>query len=243
MASPYPTRRHHPRFLPLLIVGVALLLLGCRTERTRWLHPVVRLTVPGAGGTGTIIARTGREHLVLTACHVVRPRRCGIVCIPGLRGSATQPSPTYAPVRVDAFGPDQWGQPARVLRVSPELDLALVRVAFAVARPVMRISPCGPRQGDPVVAIGCVGGMRPWWSTGFIVGPGYEPFPCGAWGINAPIASGCSGGPVVDAHTGELVGVVTGGLLMRTRSGGFVPVPAVGAMVPSTAVRRWLDQP
>ena len=239
LTPPTPSTRHPHRSIPILIGGVALLVLGCRTDRAALVRPVVRLSVPGGGGTGTIIARRGHTYLVLTAGHVVIPHRRGVV-----PGPETNPSPTSRrwAVKVDAFGPDELGRPGHVLRASLEPDLALVRVEFDVARDPIRICTSGPYAGQPVLAAGCPGGIRPWWCAGFVVGPTHELFPPGTWCINASVAGGCSGGPVIDTDTGHLVGVVSGGLLVRSGPFSAAPVPGVGAMVPSTTVRRWLGR-
>ena len=229
----HPRTRHRRPAIPIPLAAVALL-VGCQLDPAAVIRPVVRLSVPGGGGgAGTIIARTGRAHLVLTAGHVVAPPRPGIGVLP-------QPAPPV--VRVDAFTPDELGRPARLLRASCSPDLALLEVELATPRDPMRVSRSGPRPGQQVLAAGCPGGIRTWWTVGFVVGTGYELFPRGTWGINASIAGGASGGPVIDADTGELVGVVSGGLLVRSGPFSASPVPGVGAMVPSTEVRQWLGR-
>ena len=229
---PHPGMRHRRPFIPILPAAVALLLVGCRVDPATLVRPVVRLSVAGGGGSGTIIGRTGHTYLVLTAGHVVIPPRPNIVVVPT--------HPAQPTLLVDVFDPDELSRPARVLRASLHPDLALLEVELATPRDPMRVSVRGPRPGQRVLAAGCPGGIRTWWTTGFVVGTGYELFPRGTWGINASIASGASGGPVIDLDTGELVGVVSGGLLMRSGPFSASPVPGVGAMVPSDRVVQWL---
>ena len=195
---------------------------------------MVRVVVARSGGTGTIIGRRGRTHVVLTAGHVVVPTGGGC--------AATQPNGGCGVVRVDAFSPDEFGRPAQVVRLSLCPDLALLRVELDTPRRPMPLAEAGPYPGERVMAVGCPGGLRPWWSAGFVVGTGYRRLPVGTWCINASVVGGCSGGPVIDTHTGDLVGVVSGGLLVRSGPFSASPMPAMGAMVPSDAVVRWLEE-
>jgi serine protease Do len=94
-----------------------------------------------------------------------------------------------------------------VLAVSPEYDLALVRVEARGLHAVALGDSDAMRAGDPVVAIGNPMGLEDTVSNGLVSARrrmhGLEILQ-----VSAPIAPGSSGGPLLDQR-GEVIGIAT----------------------------------
>ncbi len=126
--------------------------------------------------------------------------------------------------------------PARVARVEPDLDLALLEVEAEDLRPA-RLGDSGRlRVGELVFAVGHPWG-QPWVVTaGVVSGVGSLRLPGRRVAVEAirsdvRLAPGNSGGPLLDAR-GEVVG------LNALVLGGDLAVA-----IPSATARRWLEAP
>lgn len=147
---------------------------------------VVRVMVGGRTGIGTAFA-IDREGLLLTAAHVAR-------------GAAD--------VAIEL--PREQRVQARLIGYDARRDLALLRVMAPAALPTIEVAGDGLRTGEPVVVIGTPRGRPGVMTVGEIVAP-QASLPGLARNtlirINAPIAPGNSGGPVLNAR-GQVVGLV-----------------------------------
>lgn len=150
---------------------------------------VVKIRVKLEGGTSS--GGTGwawAPDLVVTASHVVARSGARVTV-------ATLDGRTFDAALLNTSG----GQDTALLRV-PGLDLRALTVG--ASSPV--------QGGQPVVAIGHPQGYAPWSvSLGHVTGTtgGAQP----RVQSNAPIGSGSSGGPILDAE-GRVVGMTIGGL-------------------------------
>jgi serine protease Do len=108
---------------------------------------------------------------------------------------------------------------ARVIGISKELDIALIKVE-AHGMPAVKIDAAiAPRQGQMVFAFGSPGGLRNSVTMGVVSAVARQADPSSAMvyiQTDAPINPGNSGGPLVDAD-GNLVGINT---FILTESGG-----------------------
>ena len=112
-----------------------------------------------------------------------------------------------ASVEVYEPGGDLLGVATFATALDIELDLAVLRVPSIARRP-LAIAAAQPRVGDSIWALGAPMGLEGTVSSGIIaatrnIGPNEF------LQITAPISTGSSGGPVVDAR-GQVIGVVTG---------------------------------
>jgi len=95
--------------------------------------------------------------------------------------------------------------------------------------------------GAPVIVSGCPVGTTPSAAMGFLTSKDPEirdkGIKCEIWQASAPFYSGNSGGPVIDAESQKIVGVLIAGL--KLAEGGMVPNLAI--CVPCIEVRKLLD--
>jgi len=147
---------------------------------------VVRIMVDGRSGAGTafVIDRAG---LMLTAAHVARRADTLVVELPGTR-----------PL------------PASVIGYDARRDVALLRVNSPAPLPAIDVADGTPRAGEPIVVIGAPRGRPGVMTAGEVVAtraslPGLVPDTLIV--INADVAPGNSGGPVLNA-SGQAVGLV-----------------------------------
>lgn len=140
----------------------------------------------GSGGTGTYVAKAGQYGLVLTADHVTESNR---------RARVTFPS-----------GYQAWG----VVTPHPWADASgIVFSPIPVGIEPTPIAKQAPRAGDTVWAYGYGGqqGLVRWSSRLHGYKDGGHRF------VTDPVAiSGDSGGPLL-TNSGEICGIVTGGVL------------------------------
>ncbi|MGH2405115.1 MAG: S1C family serine protease [bacterium] len=155
-------------------------------DRTAPAVGVVRVMVDGRTGIGTAFA-IDREGLLLTASHVARRADDLAVEFPG-----------------------ELRMPARLIGYDARRDLALLRVSAPAPLVAIEVASDGLRAGEPVVVIGTPRGRPGVMTVGEIVAPRAS-LPGLAREtlirINAPIAPGNSGGPVLNAR-GQVVGLV-----------------------------------
>lgn len=130
-----------------------------------------------------------------------------------------------------------------VIGISTETDVAVVRVedlANTGSLPLVRYEKAS--VGDEVISIGSPLGYQNTVTTGMISGVGrslqIDPyFYSDLYQISTPISHGNSGGPLVDAHTGHVLGINSAGL--ENSSIGFsIPIVNVLALI-----EGWSNEP
>lgn len=169
------------------------------------------LTRSGGLGTGFFISEGGD---VLTAYHVVKAGQ--LFQITTLAG--------------ERF-------PARVVAFDEAADVALLRAGRGGPFPFLDLAARPPRVGEEVLAIGNSGGdfLQPRRGTLLRLDAeaGRSDFPQGTLEMNAPLAQGDSGGPVI-GEGGGVLGVVSYIRVSddgQTRASYAVPVPAAGELI------------
>lgn len=142
-------------------------------------------------------------------------------------------------------GWDGVGRSAKVVDVSPDGELALLRVAGGKLKPVSYADSAGLATGQPAVAVGSPNNKRGVATVGKVRLPRYsERLQYGEWGyddavwLSMEVESGHSGGPIVDMN-GALIGMVTGYELGDTTKATYVS-PRVTYAVPSNAIRQYV---
>jgi serine protease Do len=99
---------------------------------------------------------------------------------------------------------------ALVVERADELDLALLEAQGDYDGPYLELADSGPRVGTKVVFVGCSGGLSPSVTTGVVSALGRDAMG-GLDQCSCPTFPGASGGPILRASDGKVVGVVTGG--------------------------------
>lgn len=126
---------------------------------------------------------------------------------------------------------------AQVEATDSSADLALVSCATPLELHTARVTSTTPTLFQPVVVTGvrATSGL-PISTNGYVV-KNFHGAQEGEWYVNAPVIYGCSGGPVFDAASGEIIGIVVRAFVMR---GQFVE--HVGVVVPAPVVRGFLTK-
>ena len=106
--------------------------------------------------------------------------------------------------------PDGGESPVRVIRGNPKADVALLQLDCPAGCPALALAARRPRPGDPVIVIG-----TPWTealsqSVSFGVVSGVREL-SGVTLVqtDAAVNGGNSGGPIINARTGNVVGIVS----------------------------------
>lgn len=180
---------------------------------------IVQGKEPEALGTGVILNNQG---LILTCLHVVV--------------DSTQLEVTF----FDGFTTE-----ARIIRIQPDNDLAILKPEIVPENPVAAIfSSSLPQIGDPVVAVGHPFGIVASVSQGVVSGIDREAktekgdLLTGLIQFDAAVNPGNSGGPLLNQF-GEVVGIVAS-LLNPTEQSFFV---GIGYAVTSKAANQSFDIP
>jgi S1-C subfamily serine protease len=187
--------------VPLAIAG-AVLVEGNYPSRARPLLPeaLVKIEVGGGHGSGSHLG----NGVILTAAHVVTGEttvrvRIASACVPFAPTPATSCSVTV---------------PAEVLWTNSKFDVAMLRVEDVETFKVHRIGiDCSsPKLGEAVIAKGFPLDMGRVETRGYIAGETKALGGLWAEGVIVDIAGGAgmSGGPVVNANTGKVRGIVVG---------------------------------
>jgi S1-C subfamily serine protease len=161
----------------------------------------VRNTAAGVDGSGVVVGRNGPFVYILTAHHLL-DRAKGIEIAVYSARSYPRVEKTYTS--------------AELLAVSPDSDLALLRLATRDALPELRI--CTPSQAPEgkdfvVLTVGCDGGA-PTCAVDRVkekkrVQKGKEEGSAFCWETGVAPKAGRSGGPLLDRE-GRLIGVCSG---------------------------------
>lgn len=189
---------------------------------------VVHIEAGGAVGAGVIVHPAG---FVVTCHHVVAgaPR---LDCrFPGWEGHETD-------------WPD-----LKLVAEAPEVDLALCRISWpAMAKsqgfPWMRLATSPAEPGEPVVMLGSPVGISGWESHGLvarreIVAHIYQ-LPQKVVCMSGPVNPGNSGGALVRASDGTLLGIVNAKLVHEAIEcmAFAVPAPEVAGLLDRVGVRQ-----
>ena len=210
------TRRVSPSVVQIMVMGY-----GPVDDRSRNGDAGLVIGRQRGVGSGAIIDAGG---YIVTNAHVVDgARRIQVV----LHRDLAAPGPLHslgeeASVTVDA----------KVIGVSAELDLALVKVDVVGLTPIRFADYDAIRQGELVFAFGSPEGLRDSVTMGVVSSVARQPNPDSPVvyiQTDAPINPGNSGGPLVNVN-GELVGLNT---MILSDSGGS---QGLGFAIPSAVV-------
>lgn len=201
------------------------------TKQRRLANRWTRKTVEVDSGTGSGFVWDKHGHIV-TNYHVIK-------------GASS----------AEVVFPDQSRFEARLIDVSPDHDLAVLKVDITADRlsPVLVGESTDLRVGQSVFAIGCPFGLEQTFSTGVVSARSRSILAQGNSGrtiedviqIDAAINPGNSGGPLLDS-AGRLIGVNTAIYSPSGASAGIgfaVPVDTVNRVVPAIIARKELKPP
>ena len=93
--------------------------------------------------------------------------------------------------------------------------------------------------GKPVIVVGCPIGTTPAAALGYLTSKDPEvpiPIRCSLWQASVPFYFGNSGGPIIDAVTQDVIGILVAGV--GTKDG---LVPNLAIIIPCFEVRKMLD--
>ena len=176
------------------------------------LKSVVTIETSDGLGSGFALAGGAGETFLVTNAHVVEADHdAGVDDVSVHRGTEE----TY---------------PGRVVGYDRSTDLAVVRIA--VALPVLTPATAAPAPGEQVVVIGAPLGLSGTVTTGVV-----SALRDGQVQFSAPISPGNSGGPVLDAATGQVLGVaeqkIVDASLGAEALGFAIPVEAACGALPA----------
>ncbi|AWN23826.1 serine protease [Deinococcus irradiatisoli] len=193
------------------------------TVRIEQLGPSGNGGLQGGLGTGFLISGDGQ---VMTAYHVIDGAQ--LIRVKTLSGQ------TYR---------------ARVTAFDNAADVALLKIDTRKALPFLKLAARPARVGEGVLAIGNSGGDFLQARTGTLLRlgarAGQADFPQNTFEMNAPLAPGDSGGPILNAQ-GEVMGVVS---YVRVNDAGqtltsyAVPVMERGSLVQALEAGEKRDVP
>ncbi|ANF98151.1 S1C family serine protease [Paenibacillus bovis] len=124
-----------------------------------------------------------------------------------------------------------------VIGIGTDTDIAVVRVPeLADTKPLALAAASKADVGDNVLALGSPLGFQNTVTTGIISGVGrdltIDPYIYrNLYQISAPIAPGNSGGPLIDAATGEVIGINSAAATESNSIGFSIPVSEIKDMV------------
>jgi serine protease Do len=151
-------------------------------------------------GSGVIV---DSEGYIVTNAHVLNGAEKIEVFVPPQPGTSAAPDAD--------FGPQGKSYEARIVGITREIDLAVIKIE-AHGLPALPIGkPALPRQGEMVFAFGSPEGLRNTVTMGVVSAVARQPDPDNPLvyvQTDAPINPGNSGGPLVNAD-GDLVGINT----------------------------------
>ncbi len=177
-------------------------------------------------GSGFVIDPDG---YVITNAHVVANAQRVQVLLPTAAADGSIAT---------ALSPKQQTVTARIVGISTEIDLALLKID-GITLPALRLATYSDvRQGETVFAFGSPSGLRHTLTHGLVSAVARQPDPDSPLiylQTDAPINPGNSGGPLVNVR-GEVVGVNT---FILSQSGGS---DGLGFAIPSATVRTAFRQ-
>ena len=173
----------------------------------------------GRGNAGVVVGRqravgsgfvVDNDGYILTNAHVVSGAQRIQVILPPADASGTLAS---------ALSPRTNIVPARIVGITTEIDLALLKIDGVRVPPLPLATYTNVRQGETVFAFGSPGGLRNTLTHGLVSAVARQTDPDSPLiyiQTDAPINPGNSGGPLVNVR-GEVVGVNT---FILSQSGG-----------------------
>jgi serine protease Do len=209
------TRKVWPSVVQIMVTGY-----GARDEHGRGEVTAV-VTRQRSVGSGFVI---DPEGYIMTNAHVVSGAQRVQVILPPLNADGTLGS---------ALSQKSTVLPARIVGITTEIDLALLKVEGLKAPALPLATYRDVRQGETVFAFGSPGGLRNTLTHGLISAVARQADPDSPLiyvQTDAPINPGNSGGPLVNVR-GEVVGVNT---FIMSQSGGN---EGLGFAVPSATAR------
>ena len=215
------TRKVWPSVVQILVTGY-----GAGDEGGRGSVNTSVVTRQRSLGSGFVI---DAEGYVMTNAHVVNGAQRVQIVVPPTNADGSLSS---------ALSPKTTTLPARIVGVSSEIDLALLKVEGLKAPALPLASYRDLRQGETVFAFGSPGGLRNTLTHGLVSAVARQTDPDSPLiyiQTDAPINPGNSGGPLVNVR-GEVVGVNT---FIISQSGGN---EGLGFAVPSATARTVFRQ-
>ena len=214
------TRKVWPSVVQIQVTG-----LGIRDDRATGDVSAV-VTTQRSVGSGFVIAPEG---YILTNAHVVSGAQRVQVVVPAANADGSLAT---------ALAGRSTVVPARIVGLTSEIDLALLKVDGVTLPPLPLAGYRDLRQGETVFAFGSPGGLRNTLTHGLVsaVARQIDPdSPLIYIQTDAPINPGNSGGPLVNIR-GEVVGVNT---FILSQSGGN---EGLGFAIPSATARTVFKQ-
>ena len=215
------TRKVWPSVVQIMVTGY-----GARDEDGRGPVNTSVMTRQRSMGSGFVI---DPEGYVMTNAHVVSGAQRVQIVVPPTNADGSLMS---------ALSPKMTILPARIVGVSSEIDLALLKVEGLKAPALPLASYRDLRQGETVFAFGSPGGLRNTLTHGLVSAVARQTDPDSPLiyiQTDAPINPGNSGGPLVNVR-GEVVGVNT---FIMSQSGGN---EGLGFAIPSATTRTVFRQ-
>ena len=214
------TRKVWPSVVQIMVTGY-----GARDDSGRG-EGNTFMTRQRSMGSGFVI---DPEGYIMTNAHVVSGAQRVQVVLPPTNADGSLMS---------ALSPKMTVLPARIIGVSSEIDLALLKVEGLKAPALPLATYRDVRQGETVFAFGSPGGLRNTLTHGLISAVARQTDPDSPLiyiQTDAPINPGNSGGPLVNVR-GEVVGVNT---FIMSQSGGN---EGLGFAIPSATARTVFRQ-
>ena len=213
------TRKVWPSVVQIMVSGY-----GTREDPARG-EVSAMMTRQRSMGSGFVID----DGYVMTNAHVVSGAQRVQIVLPPLNADGSLMS---------ALSPKMTILPARVVGITSEIDLALLKVEGLKAPALSFATYREVRQGETVFAFGSPGGLRNTLTHGMISAVARQTDPDSPLiyiQTDAPINPGNSGGPLVNIR-GEVVGVNT---FIMSQSGGN---EGLGFAIPSATARTVFKQ-
>lgn len=120
------------------------------------------------------------------------------------------------------------------------LDIAMFTALSEFYIKPATLDPAPPRRLEPVYAAGTPLGVEPSISTG-IIGRRSVTHPY-AWVCSAPIFLGSSGGPVIRASNGKIMGITIQIMAGRLSEYGYVFLPNIHIFLPTNLFYDWVEE-
>ena len=214
------TKKVWPSVVQIMVTGY-----GARDDTGRSEVSAI-VTRQRSMGSGFVIDPDG---YIMTNAHVVSGAQRVHVVLPPTNADGSLMS---------ALSPKQTVLPARIVGISSEIDLALLKVDGLNVPALPLATYRNVRQGETVFAFGSPGGLRNTLTHGLISAVARQTDPDSPLiyiQTDAPINPGNSGGPLVNVR-GEVVGVNT---FILSQSGGN---EGLGFAIPSATARTVFRQ-
>ncbi|OWA34160.1 serine protease [Saccharibacillus sp. O16] len=130
-----------------------------------------------------------------------------------------------------------------VIGAGTKTDVAVVRVAGLAGSKPLTLAKQAAEIGDEVLALGSPLGLQNTVTTGIVSGTGrdftIDPYVYNnLYQISAPIAPGNSGGPLVDAKTGAVLGINSAVVTEQNSIGFSIPITGI-----RDTVEKWSQNP